>query len=44
MTNILTTEELNSLSLDEINTRIKDAFYYNVYEYQLENKISIKGD
>jgi rubredoxin len=44
MTNILTTEELNSLSLDEINTRIKDAFYYNDYEYQLKNQIAIKGN
>lgn len=44
MTRILTSKELGELSLDEINSRIKNAFYYNDYEYQLDNKIAIKGN
>jgi hypothetical protein len=38
----LTKEEVLSLSVDEINTRIKDAFYYDEYQYQLDNNILIK--
>ncbi len=42
MTQIITKEEIASLSLDEINKRINDAFQYDDYKYQLEEKIKIK--
>lgn len=42
MTQIVTQEEINSLSIDEINDRIKAAFKYDDYKYQLENNIRIK--
>jgi hypothetical protein len=42
MTQILTKEDLASLSVEEINRRIKEAFQYDDYQYQYDNKISIK--
>ena len=37
MTKILTAEEVDSLSVDEINDRIKKAFEYDEYQYQKDN-------
>lgn len=42
MTKILTAEEVASLSVDEINDRIKKAFEYDEYQYQKDNHILIK--
>ena len=42
MTKILTAEEVSSLSVDEINDRIKKAFEYDEYQYQKDNHILIK--
>ena len=42
MTKILTAEEVSSLSVDEINARIKEAFEYDEYQYQKDNHILIK--
>ena len=44
MTYLLSTEDLEKLSVDEINSRIKTSFYYNDYEYQANNNIKIKGN
>lgn len=40
-TQILTVEESKTKSIEEINKIIKEAFKYNDYKFQLENKISI---
>lgn len=40
-TQIITAEEANSLSIEEINQRIRDAFQYDDFKWQLENKIRI---
>ena len=42
LTKILTPEEIEVMSVDEINARIKDALTYNEYDYQKENGILIK--
>ncbi len=42
LTQIITKDEINTLSVDEINSRIKEAFKYDDYKYQLDNKIQIK--
>ncbi|HOP57708.1 MAG TPA: hypothetical protein PLH02_06130 [Bacillota bacterium] len=42
MTQIITQEEIRSLDVTEINRRINDAFVYDDYRYQLDNKIKIK--
>jgi len=42
MTQIITQEEIKDLSVETINQRIKQAFQYDEYAYQYENKISIK--
>ncbi|MBE6596381.1 MAG: 1-acyl-sn-glycerol-3-phosphate acyltransferase [Ruminococcaceae bacterium] len=42
MTQILTAEEIESLSVDEINARIREALTYNEYKYQKESGILIK--
>ena len=42
MTRILTSEQIESMSIDEINAALKAALYYNEYEYQKENGILIK--
>jgi len=39
MTQIVTQEEVASLSADEINQRIKTAFEYDDFKWQLDNKI-----
>ncbi len=41
MTQILTKKEMASLSIDEINKKINDAFVYDEYQWQYENKIKI---
>jgi len=41
MTQIITKEEIDSLSIDEINQRIQVAFVYDDYKYQLEDQIKI---
>ena len=42
MTQILTTEQIKSMSVDEINEAIKNALEYDDYRYQKENGILIK--
>ena len=42
MTKILTTEQIKSMSVDEINEAVKNAFEYDDYRYQKENGILIK--
>lgn len=44
MTYLLTKEDLEEMSIFDINSRIKEAFYYNDYEYQVNNNIRIKGE
>ena len=41
MTKILTPEEIESLSVDEINKKVKEALSYDDYRYQKENGILI---
>jgi ribosomal protein L37AE/L43A len=41
MTQIITKEEIETLSVDVINKRINDAFVYDEYKYQFDNKIKI---
>ncbi len=41
MIQIVTKEEIRSLSVDEINHRIREAFQYDDYRWQLENRIVI---
>ena len=43
MTYLFSPEDLEQMSLSEINSRLKEAFYYNDYEYQINNNIRIKG-
>ena len=42
LTKILSPEEIDNMSVDEINDRIREALTYNEYEYQKENGILIK--
>ena len=42
LTKILTPEEIDNLSVSEINERIRNALTYNDYEYQKQNGILIK--
>jgi 1-acyl-sn-glycerol-3-phosphate acyltransferase/DNA-directed RNA polymerase subunit RPC12/RpoP len=44
MTYLFTKDDLEKLSLEEINEKLRKAFYYNDHEYQLKNNIKIKGD
>ena len=41
LTQIITAEEAKTLSIDEINTRIREALTYDEYNYQKENNILI---
>jgi len=41
MTQIITKEEILTLSVDEINKRIHDAFQYDEYKWQKDNQIKI---
>ena len=41
MTKILTPEEIENMSVDQINDRIREALNYNEYEYQQKNGILI---
>ena len=41
MTQILTAEQVKTMSADEINAAIKEAFVYDEYRYQKENGIRI---
>ncbi len=40
-TKILTAEETRNLAVDEINNRIRKAFVYDEYKWQIENKVRI---
>jgi ribosomal protein L37AE/L43A len=42
MTQIVNQTEVESLSVDEINHRIRQAFIYDDYQYQLDHKLKIK--
>jgi DNA-directed RNA polymerase subunit RPC12/RpoP len=42
LTQILTTEDIKKMSVDEINKAVKEAFYYNDYEYILKEGFKIK--
>ena len=42
MTQILTTEQIKNMSVDEINTAVKKAFEYDDYRYQKETGFLIK--
>jgi transcription elongation factor Elf1 len=42
MTYLFSPEEIDEYSVQEINERIKTAFYYNDYEYQVSENIKIK--
>ncbi len=42
LTKILTPEEIDEMSVDQINEKIREALYYNDYQYQIENGILIK--
>ena len=42
LTKILTPEEIDNMSVDEINLKIREALTYNEYEYQQQNAILIK--
>ena len=44
LTQILTTEDIEKLSVNEINEIIRKSLYYNDYEYQLEKGILIKDE
>lgn len=41
LTGLLTAEEVKRMSADEINGKIREAFYYNEYEWQKKNNIHI---
>jgi protein-arginine kinase activator protein McsA len=41
MTQIVTQSEIETLSVEEINNRIKETFVYDDYQYQLDNNIKI---
>lgn len=41
MTQIITEEEMKTISVEEINKRINQAFVYDEYKWQNENKIKI---
>jgi ribosomal protein L37AE/L43A len=41
MTQIIAKEEIKTLTVDEINERIRSAFVYDDYQYQRDNKIKI---
>lgn len=43
MTQIVTAEEVSSLSAEEIQKRIEDAFVYDDYKWQKDNGIKIKS-
>lgn len=42
MTQILTPEDLEKMSADEINEKVNSAFTYDDYKWQLENNVHIK--
>ncbi|MGI6759072.1 MAG: hypothetical protein ACOX40_04755 [Bacilli bacterium] len=42
MTQIINQNEINDLSVEEINKRIQTAFQYDEFKYQFDNKIKIK--
>ena len=42
LTQILTPEDIEHMSVEEINKTLRDALYYNEYEYQKKNGILIK--
>lgn len=42
LTKLFDVDDLKALSVDEINAKLKEAFYYDDYKYQLDNNILIK--
>ncbi len=44
MTQLFTKTDLEELSIKEIHNKLEESFKYNDYQYQLDNKIKIKGD
>lgn len=42
MTKIIDQDEIQGLSVDEINQRIRTAFHYDEYQWQFDNKVKIK--
>ena len=42
MTYILTPQDIENMTVEQINEKVKGAFYYDDYEYQLLNHIEIK--
>lgn len=42
LTQILTAEQVKSMTVEEINAKLKEAFYYNDYEYQKKEGFLIK--
>src|SRR5690606_27115666 len=42
MTQVITKEEIDTLSIDEIQKRITDAYQYDEFKWQFDNKIRIK--
>ena len=43
LTQIITKDEINDLSVEEINESIHKAFYYDEYKWQYDHKIKIKS-
>lgn len=41
LTQVLTVEEIESMTYEEINARLREAFQYDDYKYQKENNIQI---
>lgn len=44
MTQIITQDEIGVLSVEEINNRINEAFVYDEYKWQYDNKIKIANE
>ena len=44
MTQILTAEDVKSLSIEEINRQVREAFVYDDYRYQIDHQIHIKEE
>jgi len=41
MTKLFSPKDIENLSVDEINAKIREAFYYDDYKYQVENNLVI---
>ena len=42
MTKLFDVKDLNNLTVDQINQKVRKAFEYDEYKWQKENKIAIK--